>query len=251
MANCTWFPSSRKLSVVAKDLLSHVKIFYWKSPYIELCMGLCDSRVYHSTASDIPHPAFSIITPRPLIMAAVPDDNRILHNLPNVAHNSPQMHAAVDDGIAPDFTIDASEVACKGGTLRIQLDSALLYSIIKEGSVGKPYPQAFKTTLPVSVCEFAVLLKVFPFMSRSEHISVWAEVTTPLQANGQITVKVTAFDPRKDEKLGCTVVGTEKLKHSDLDNCKKAKFSLNQVMLHMFAFYKIPDIELFISITVS
>ena len=105
--------------------------------------------------------------------------------------------------------------------------------------------------LPVIDCEFIVLFKVLPFTSRSEHISVWAEVTAPPQTSGQITLQVTAFDPRKDEKLGCTVVCTEKLKHSDLDNCKKAKFTLNRVMLHMFAFYKIPDVELCISITTS
>ena len=248
MVNCVWFPTSRKLSVIVKDFLSHVKIFYWKSSCIELCMELCDARVCPSTASDVPHPAFGIITPRPLIMAAVPDDNRILHNLPNVAHNSPEMHAALDDGITPEFTVDTSEIGCEDGNLRIRLNSTRLYSIIKEESVGRPYPEAFKTTLPVDDCEFSVLLKVVPFKSRSEHISVWAEVTAPPHARGQIMLQVTAFDPWKEQKLGRTIECTEKLKLSDSGKCKKANFTLDEVMLHMFAFYRRPDITINVSI---
>ena len=248
MVDCVWFPTSRKLSVVVKNFLSHVKIFYWKSPCIELCMELCDARVCPSTASDVPHPAFGIIMPRPLIMAAVPDDNRILHNLPNVAHNSPEMHAALDGGIAPDFTIDTSKVGCEGRNFRIRLNSARLYSIIKEESVGKPYPEAFKTTLPVNDCKFSVLLKIFPFKSRCEHISVWAEVTAPLHARGQVMLQVTTFDPQKEQRLGHTIECTEKLKLSDSGKWKKANFTLDKVMLHMFAFYRRPDIMINVSI---
>ena len=122
--------------------------------------------------------------------------------------------------------------------------------MIKEGSVGAPYPKAFKTTLTANECEFSVLLKVFPFKTMSKHISVWADVTAPSHARGQITLQVTAFDPWKEQKLGRTTECTEKLKHSGCGDCKRAKLTLDKVMLHMFAFYKFPDLELCVHITI-
>ena len=254
--NCTWNTGTRRLMAVGKEFLSHVKIFYSKSPCIEFFVVLCDERELPSTTCDIPHPAFSKRPPQSSIMAALYDDNQVLCNLPNVSvaairDESPDMYAVLDYVSTSDSIIEASEVACGNGNLGIRLNSTLLYSIIKEESVGAPYPEAFKTTLPVDDCEFSVLLKVFPFKSRSEHISVWAEVTAPLHARGQVTLQVTTVDTRNGERLGCTVKHTERLKHSDLGDCKNAKFTLDEVMLHMFAFYKIPDVKLCISITAS
>ena len=250
--NCTWNPISGYLTSGSIDFLSHVKIFYWKSSCIELYMELCCERAIHSDTSDIPHPAFGIKSPQSFIMA--PLHNNDHNNLPNVSiafmrAESPEVNAALDD--EADSTIDTTEATCKDGSFRIKLNSAQLYSIIKEGLVGTPYPEAFKMTVPVSDCEFTVLLKVFPLKSRSEHISIWAEVTAPPYARGQVMLQVTAFDPRKEQRLGHTIECTEKLKRSDSGDYKKAKFTLDEVMLHVLAFYKIPDVELCISITVS
>lgn len=250
--NCTWNPTSRNLVAGIINFLSHVKIFYWKFPCIELYMELCCESVIPSATSDIPHPAFGIKPPQSFIMAAILHDNN--RNLPNVSvsligDESLEVAAVLDDGA--DSTTETTEVACEDGNFRIRLNSAQLYSIIKEGLVGKPYPKAFKITLLVDDCEFSVLLKVFPFKSRSRHISVWVEVTAPPHTSRQITLQVTAFNPRKEERLGCTVKCTEKLKRSDSGSCKKANFALDEVMLHMLAFYKIPDVELCIGITVS
>ena len=255
MVNCAWNPTNGKLTAVVQNFLSHVKVFYWRSPCIELCLEFYDERVIHSTASDVPHPAFAIVTPQALIMAAVPDDNRILHNLPNVAQpiedESPDLdtRAALDDRITSRAEI--TKVACEDNTFRIRLNSALLYSIIKDRSVGKEYPRAFETRVPVESSELTVLVKVLPFKSRSSHISIWAEVTAPSQTSGQVTLEVTAFDPWKEERLGHAVECTEKLKCLDSGNCENARFTLDEVMLHMFAFYRSPDIELYIRIAVS
>ena len=247
--DCTWNPTSRRLMAVVTELLSHVKIFYWKSPCVEFYVELCNVKVIPSAPScDIPHPALGVRPPQPF-MAMLRDD---MYNLPNVSVALMNEESSeVDNGITSDSIVQTTNVACLGSNLRIQLNSALLYSIIKERSVGKPYPEAFETTVPVSDCELIVLLKILPFTSRSQHISVWAEVTAPLHTSGRVIVKVTAFDRRKDERLGCTVACTEKLKLSDLGDCKKAMFTLDKVMLHMFAFYRLPDVELHISITAS
>ena len=251
--DCRWIPTDRKLSVVVKDFFSHVKIFYWKWPFIELHFELCEPReILQSTPSDVPHPAFCITTSQPLIKAAVTDDNRVMSNLPNVApieDELPHMHATPDDGITS--TAETTKVACEDNSFGILLDSALLYSIIKDGLVGKAYPQTFETRVPIESSKITVLLKVLPFKSRSSHISVWAEVTAPSQTGGQVTLEVTAFDPQRNERLGHMVKRTEKLKRSDLGECERARIILDEVMLHMFAFYRSPDIEFYIRIAVS
>ena len=250
--DCTWNPATRKLMAVVMEFLSHVKIFYLRIPYIEFWVELCNVEAIPSTTCDIPHPAFGI-RPQPSFMTAMYDNS---YNLPNVSvapirDESPDMNATLNDGSTSDSDsmIETSEVACEGGCLRIQLDSALLYSIIKEGSIGAPYPEAFKATQTVNDCKFSILLKIFPFKSRSEHISVWAEVTAPPHARGQVIIQVTAFDPQKEQRLGCTVERTENLKYSDAGDCKKAHFTLDEVMLHMFAFYLIHGVELCVSIS--
>ena len=178
-----------------------------------------------------------------------------MYNLPNVAvmvDESLEMDAAQDD--RADSTTETTEVACKDGSFRVRLDSAQLYSIIKAGSVGKPYPEAFKTTLTINGYKFSVLLKVFPFKSRSEHISIWAEITAPSHARGQVTLHATAFDPQKEQRLGHTIECTEKLKYSDsvAGDCKRAKFTLDEVMLlHMFGFYKNSDTVIHVKMSYS
>jgi hypothetical protein len=253
--DCTWNPSTRKLMAVITEFLSHVKIFYSRTPYVEFWVEVCNTKAIPSTTCDIPHPAFGI-RPRQSFMAALYDsDYRDLPNASVVAirDESSDVNATLDDGSSSDsdFMIKSSEVASEDGCLRIQLDSALLYSIIKGRSVGTPYPEAFKTTLTVDDYEFSVLLKVFPFKSRSKHISVWAEVTAPPHARGQVTIQVTAFDPQKEQGLGRTVERTENLKYSDASDCKRAQFTLDEVMLHMFAFYVIPVVELCVNITIN
>ena len=250
--DCTWNPTTRKLMAVVTEFLSHVKIFYSRTPYVEFWVELCNVKLTPSTACDIPHPAFTIRPPQSF-MTALYDNS---YNLPNVSvatirDESPDMNATLDDGSTSDSDsmIETSEVAYEDGCLRIQLNSALLYSIIKERSVGAPYPEAFKATQTVNDCKFSILLKIFPFKSRSEHISVWAEVTAPPHARGQGTLQVTAFNPQKEQRLGYTVECTEKLKYSDAGDCKKAHFTLDDVMLHMFAFYLIHGVELCVSIS--
>ena len=251
--DCRWILTDRKLSVVVKDFFSHVKIFYWKWPFIELHFELCEPReILQSTPSDVPHPAFCITTSHPLIKAAVSDDNRVVYNLPNIAPLEDElqhMHATPDDGVTS--TAETIKVACEDNSFGILLDSALLYSIIKDGLVGKAYPQTFETRVPIENSEITVLLKVLPFKSRSSHISIWAEVTAPSQTDGQVTLEVTAFDPQRDERLGHTVKRTEKLKCSDLGECERARIILDDVMSHTFAFYRSPDIELYIKIIAS
>jgi hypothetical protein len=253
--DCSWNPATRKLMAVVTEFLSHVEIFYSKTPYVEFWVELCNAKVIPSTTCDIPHPALGI-RPRQSFTTAVYDND--YRDLPNVSviairDESSDVNTTLDDGSTSDSDsmINTSKVACEDGCLRIQLDSALLYSVIKERSVGTPYPQAFKTTLTVDDCEFSVLLKVFPFKSRSKHISMWAEVTAPPHARGHITLQVTAFDPQKEQRLGRTVECTEKLKYSDASDCKRAHFTLDEVMLHMFAFYVIPIVELCVNITIN
>ena len=250
--DCTWNPATRKLTAVVTEFLSHVEIFYSRTPYIEFWVELCNVEAIPSTTCDIPHPAFGIRPPQSFTTAVY--DNS--YNLPNInvatiRDESPDMSATLDDGSSSgsDSIIQTSEVAYEDRCLRIQLDSALLYSIIKEGLVGAPYPEAFKATLTVNDCEFSILLKIFPFKSRSEHVSVWAEVTAPPHARGQITLQVTAFNPQKEQRLGRMVERTEKLKYSDAGDYKRALFTLDKVMLHMFAFYLIHGIELCVSIS--
>ena len=253
--HCTWNPTTRYLTASVVDFLSHVKIFYWRSSCIELHMELCYDNAIPSITSDIPHPAFGIKPPQScMIMAATLHDNNQM--IPNVTVMVDELldpaaedYVALDDGA--DSITKMTQVACKDGSFRVKLNSALLYSIIKEGSIGKPYPEAFKRILPVGNCEISILLKVFPFKSRSEYISVWAEVTAPPHARGEITLQVLAFDPQKEQRLGRTTECTEKLKRSDAGDCKRAKFTLDEVMNHTCAFYVFPDIELCVNVTLS
>ena len=254
--HCTWNPTNRHLTASIIDFISHVKIFYWRSPCIELYVELCYENAAPSTTciSDVPHPAFGIKPPQScMIMAtALHDNDQLMHNLPNVAvmvDESLEMDAAQDD--RTDSTTETTEVACEDGSFRVKLNSAQLYSIIKAGSVGKPYPVAFKTTLTIDGHKFSVLLKVFPFKSMSKHISVWADITAPSHARGQVTLHATAFDPQKEQRLGHTIECTGQLKRSDSGDHKRVTLTLEEVMLHMFAFYKIPDVELHINISVS
>jgi hypothetical protein len=247
--DCTWNPATRKLMAGVIQVLSHVKIFYWRTTYIEFWVELCNVKVIPSTTCDIPHPALGIRPPQSF-MAAVYDNK--YRDLPTVSviaigDKSSDMDTTLDDRSTSDSNsmINTSEVACEDGCLRIQLDSALLYSIIKERSIGTPYSEAFND------CELSILLKVFPFKSRSNHISVWAEVTAPPHAKGQVTLQVTALDPQKKQVLGRTVECTEKFKYSDAGDCKRAQFTLDEVMLHMFAFYVIPVVELCVNITIK
>ena len=259
MIDCAWDPVNRQLRAVAKDLFSYVAIFYWRSPYIELRLNLCYDKVSQSSATDVPHPALGVNPPQPLIMAPlhVPGGDRILYHLPepNFAHMqdtlSPHSATLLDNDVLADSSVKIREVAYEGSGFRVQLDSTLLYSIIKDKSVGKPYPLAFRTVVPVEDGEISILLTVIPFKSRSRHISVWAKISVPSQSSGQVTLNVTAYDPRKEERLGRTIKCTEKLKHSDLSNRKEAKVTLDEVMLHMFAFYRVPSVELNISISIS
>ncbi len=252
--DCSWNPATRKLMAVVTEFLSHVKIFCSRTPFVEFWVELCNAKAIPSTTCDIPHPVFGIRPPQSF--KAAPYDNKY-RDLPNVSvtaiRDESDMDTTLDDGSSSDsdFMIKSSEMACEDGCLRIQLDSALLYSIMEERSVGTPYPEAFKTTLTIDDCEFSVSLKVFPFKSRSKHISVWAEVTAPPHARGHITLQVTALDPQKKQVLGRTVECTEKLKYSDASDCKRAHFTLDEVMLHMFAFYVIPVIELCVNITIT
>ena len=248
--DCTWNPLTRELMAVWKDFLSHVKIFYSKSPCIEFCVVLCDENELPSTTCDDPQgqPVFGIRLQQSLnFMTHLKDSDEYLPDVGDAAirKESLDINSALDDGSTLDETSKVDK------SLSIRLDSALLYSIIKEGLVGVPYPEVFKTILKVNDCKFSVLLKVFPFKSRSEHITVWAEITAPCYARGQVTLQVNAFDPRREERLGRTIKCTEKLKYSDSGDHKTAELLFDGVMLHMFAFYKIPDVELRISITVS
>ena len=254
--HCTWNPTTRHLTASIIDLLSHVKIFYWKSPCIELYMELCYENAAPSTTciSDVPHPAFGIKPPQScMIMATTLHDNdQIMYNLPNVAvmvDESLEMDAAQDD--RANSTTETTEVACEDGSFQIRLGSTQLYSIIKAGSVGIPYPEAFRTNLTINGHKFSVLLKVFPFKSMSKHISVWAEITAPSHARGQVTLHATAFDPQKEQRLGHTIECTGQLKRSDSGDHKRVTLTLEEVMLHMFTFYKSPDVELRINITIS
>ena len=126
-------------------------------------MELCYERAIRSDTSDIPHPAFGIKSPQLFIMAPLHDNDH--NNLPNISiafmrAESPEVNTALDD--EADSTTNTIEAACMDGSFRIKLNSAHLYSIIKEGSVGTPYPEAFKVTVPADECEYTVLLKVIP-----------------------------------------------------------------------------------------
>ena len=148
--DCTWNPVSRRLMAIVTKFLSHVKIFYQKSPCIEFYVEFCNVKTIPSTPScDIPHPAFGVKPPQPVIVT-LHDDKQTSYNLPNfnvipMKDESPEVDA-LDDGITSESIIEIANIACEGGNLRIRLNSVLLYSIIKEESVGEPYPQAFKTT---------------------------------------------------------------------------------------------------------
>ena len=76
------------LCTVLKEVLLHMQVFYWRSEFIELHLELLEDyagNVGQPSNVDDLYPAFPhvIITPRPLVMAAVPDDDRILHNQPS------------------------------------------------------------------------------------------------------------------------------------------------------------------------
>ena len=80
--------TSDKICTVLKDILLHMRIFYWEDPFINIRVELLDhDKVdqFSSRSSDAYSTAIShatVIHPRPLIMSTLPDDDRILHNQP-------------------------------------------------------------------------------------------------------------------------------------------------------------------------
>ena len=80
---------SDNIRTVLQDVLLHMQVFYWKSPFINMHVELFDHDEVDqfSSKSSNAYPTSpcthaTVIPPRPLIMSTLPDDDRILHNQP-------------------------------------------------------------------------------------------------------------------------------------------------------------------------
>ena len=80
---------SNNICTVLKNVLLHMQVFYWKSPFINMQAELLDhdevdqfSSNSSNTYPTSPCVHTTVIPPRPLIMSTLPDDDRILHNQP-------------------------------------------------------------------------------------------------------------------------------------------------------------------------
>ena len=125
----------------------------------------------------------------------------------------------------------------------INLDCKKLYSIINSQEIIQ-YPCSYRMVWSFKEdVAIPIILRVLPLKCGHKHISLWAEISSPVPqclALHQITVEATAFNPCKDRyygQLGTPVKCTEILKFSEEERCTRCQVAFNKLMLQMHAFY--------------